>query len=150
LAELTEGSLVLAVVFAVGLIGKNDLVAAASGLMLVLQVAALPDMFRFLQTYANELGITFLLIGLLLPYATGQMGLSSVRLLLSTHGLVAVAIGAVGAWLAAEGISLLTTRPEIMVGIVVGSVLGVAFLGGIPAGPLVASGLAAVIFRFLR
>jgi uncharacterized membrane protein (DUF441 family) len=63
---------------------------------------------------------------------------------------VAVAIGAAGSWLAAEGISLLTARPEIMVGIILGSVLGVAFLGGIPAGPLVASGLAAIIFRYLR
>jgi uncharacterized membrane protein (DUF441 family) len=147
---LTEGALILAVVFAAGLIGKNDLVAVAAGAMLLLQLVALPDIFKFLQTSANELGITFLLIGLLLPYATGQMGLASIKSLFSTHGMVAVAIGAAGSWLAAEGISLLTARPEIMVGIILGSVLGVAFLGGIPAGPLVASGLAAIIFRYLR
>jgi uncharacterized membrane protein (DUF441 family) len=87
---------------------------------------------------------------MLLPYANGQMGLASIKSLFSTHGLVAVVIGAVGARLAAEGIQLLTAQPEIMVGIVLGSVLGVSFFGGIPAGPLVASGLAAVIFRYLR
>jgi uncharacterized membrane protein (DUF441 family) len=147
---LTEGTIILAVVFAAGIIGKNDLVAVAAGSMLLLQVTAFPGMFRFLQTSANELGITFLLIGLLLPYANGQMGLASIKSLFSTHGLVAVVIGAVGARLAAEGIQLLTAQPEIMVGIVLGSVLGVSFFGGIPAGPLVASGLAAVIFRYLR
>lgn len=147
---MTGGSVVLAFVLAAGVIGGNDLVAVASALMLTLQLLDIPDMFKFLHTYASQLGITFLLIGLLLPFANGEMGFqAAARSLVTPKGLVAIGIGAAGAWLAAEGINLLTTKPEVMVGIVIGSVLGVSFLGGIPAGPLVASGLAALIFRFI-
>jgi uncharacterized membrane protein (DUF441 family) len=145
------GSAVLAIVLIAGIIGGNDLIAVASALMLTLQLLAIPSMFKFLHIYANQLGITFLLIGLLLPFANGELGLSTTaKSLLTTRGIVAIAVGAVGAWLAAEGITLLTTKPEVMVGMVLGSVLGVSFLGGIPAGPLVASGLAAIVFRFIR
>lgn len=142
------GAVVLGLVFTAGLLGGNDLVAAASAVVLVARLLAHPGVFQFLEAYATQLGITFLLIGLLLPFATGQMGLAAAaRSLATSRGVVAIGIGALGAYLAAEGISLLHTRPEVMVGIVFGSVLGVSFLGGIPAGPLVAAGLAAMVFR---
>jgi len=37
-----------------------------------------------------------------------------------------------------------------MVGLIIGSILGVSFLGGIPTGPLVAAGFAALLFRILQ
>ncbi|MGI6081839.1 MAG: DUF441 domain-containing protein [Limnochordia bacterium] len=144
------GSAALFVILLAGALGGNDLIVVASGLMLVLQFADVPGMFGFLEVYATQLGIVFLFIGLLLPFATGQMGLAAAfKCVLSGRGLVAIAIGAFGAYLAAQGVSLLTTRPETTVGMVIGSVLGVSFLGGIPAGPLVAAGLAALIYRLV-
>jgi uncharacterized membrane protein (DUF441 family) len=145
------GTAVLVIILLAGLLGGNDLVSVASGLMLALQLADVPGMFGFLETYATQLGITFLFIGLLLPFATGQMGLVlAAKSILCTRGVVAIAIGALGAYLAAEGVSLLSTRPETMVGMVIGSVLGVSFLGGIPAGPLVAAGLAALVYKLVE
>jgi uncharacterized membrane protein (DUF441 family) len=43
------------------------------------------------------------------------------------------------------GLALLEARPEVMVGLVLGTIVGVAVLGGIPVGPLAAAGLAAVL-----
>lgn len=145
------GTIVLIIVMFAGLLGGNDLISVAAGIMLALQLIDLPDMFQFLDKYATPLGIIFLFIGLLLPFATGQMGLvAAAKSLLGMRGLVAIGIGALGAYLAAQGVSLLTSTPEVMVGMVLGSVIGVSFLGGIPAGPLVAAGLASMLYRLVE
>jgi len=145
-----SGLWILFIILAAGLFGNNDLVALAAGVCLLLQLSPWPGIFNFLEQCASRLGITFLLIGFLLPFATGKMGFSSVvRSLFTSTGVIAVLIGAIGACLAADGVALLSKRPEVMAGMVFGSVLGVFFLGGIPAGPLVAAGLAAAIYRFL-
>src|SRR5690606_8555903 len=82
---------------------------------------------------------------LLLPFARGQLGLARAGgQLASLPGVVSLVVGAASAWLAAQGVTLLQDRPETMLGMVIGSVFGVLLLNGIPAGPLVASGLAAL------
>jgi uncharacterized membrane protein (DUF441 family) len=149
--RMGSGTAALFVILAAGLLGGNDLIVVASGLMLALQLVDVPGMFGFLEAYATRLGIVFLFIGLLLPFATGQMGLTAaIRSILNGRGLVTIAIGAFGAYLAAQGVNLLRSRPETTVGMVIGSVIGVSLLGGIPAGPLVAAGLAALIYRLVE
>lgn len=146
-----DGSLVLFLVLIAGLVGKNDLIALAALVMLTLQLTAGDATFTFLSRFGVQVGVVFLLIGLLLPFATGKIGLSGVRTsLLTPSGLVAILVGAFSAYLAGEGVELLSGRPDVMMGLIVGSILGVAWFGGIPAGPLVAGGLAAVLYRFLR
>lgn len=150
-AAMHEGSIVLFMVLIAGLLGKNDLIALAALVMLTLQVTAGNATFDFLTRFGVQVGVIFLLIGLLLPFATGNLGLTGLRAsLLSPTGLVAVFVGALSSWLASEGVGLLSLRPEIMIGLIVGSIIGVAWFKGIPAGPLVAGGLAAVLYRLLR
>lgn len=145
-----DGTLVLLIVLIAGILGQNDLVAIAAAAMLALQVAGTPTVFLFLDRFTVQLGVIFLLIGLMIPFATGRMGLSSVSSsLMSIHGVVAVVVGILFAYLAADGVELLTARPDVMIGIVVGSIAGVAWFGGVPAGPLVAAGLISLVYRLL-
>ncbi|BAS29002.1 DUF441 family protein [Limnochorda pilosa] len=146
-----EGKLVLLVLMAAGVLGGNDLVATAAAALLIFSTLGPPAVLDFLEEYTLSLGVLLLLISLLLPFARGQIGLSQAGVrLASVPGIVALAVGAGSAWLAAQGINLLQDRPETMLGMVIGSVFGVLLLDGIPAGPLVASGLAAVLLRLLR
>ena len=55
--------------------------------------------------------------------------------------LTAFAVGILVAWLAGRGVPLMSTRPELVTGLLVGTIIGVAFLGGIPVGPLIAAGI---------
>lgn len=145
-----EGKLVLVALVAAGLLGGNDLVATSAAALLIFATLGPVSVLDFLEEYTLSLGILLLLISLLLPFARGQLGLSQVAAqLVSLPGLVAFGVGAVSTWLAAQGVSLLKQRPETMLGMVMGSVIGVLWLNGIPAGPLVAAGLAAVLLRFL-
>lgn len=146
-----EGSFLLFIVLVAGLLGKNDLIALAALVTLTLQAAGADLAFSFLGRFSVQVGVVFLLIGLLLPFAMGNPGFPALRAnMLSPAGLLAVTVGAVSAYLAGEGVELLTLRPEVMMGLVVGSLIGVAWFDGIPAGPLVAGGTAAVLMRLFR
>lgn len=151
LGRVHEGSFLLFIVLIAGLLGKNDLIALAALVMLVLQATGSEATFTFLSRFGVQVGVVFLLIGLLLPFATGSLGFAGIRANLFTpSGLVAVVVGSASAYLASEGVDLLSVRPDVMVGLIVGSIIGVAWFNGIPAGPLVAGGFAAILFRIFR
>lgn len=143
--------MVLLLILVAGVLGGNDLVSVSAAVMLLLQLTGFGDVFTFLEQHGVEIGIIFLMLGLLLPFATDKLGLSAtVRSLVSPAGLIALGAGTAAAYLAAQGVAMLQSHPESLVGLLVGSVLGVYFLGGIPAGPLVAAGLAAVVHHLVK
>lgn len=148
---MQDSLIILLIVFVAGMISQNDLVAIAAAIMLALQAVGTPLTLTFLDRFSVEIGVIFLLIGVLLPFATGKTGLPSiVGSLTSIAGWIAIAVGIVSAWLGGEGVRLLTDRPEVMIGLVIGSIIGVSWLDGIPTGPLVAAGIAALLFKLFN
>ncbi len=141
----------LFIVTLVSVIAGNDLIAISAGGLLLLNFFAPPGVFDTLDRLGVPIGVVFLTVGLLLPFSTGKLGLAALsQTLMSPTGVVSIIIGIASSYLAADGIKLLVVHPEVMVGLVIGSILGVSFFGGIPVGPLVAAGLSAFIFRLLR
>lgn len=53
----------------------------------------------------------------------------------------AVSVGIFVAWIAGRGVPLMGQQPVLMTGLLIGTVIGVAFMGGIPVGPLIAAGI---------
>lgn len=53
----------------------------------------------------------------------------------------AVFIGIFVAWLAGRGVPLMGQQPVLITGLLIGTVIGVAFMGDIPVGPLIAAGI---------
>ena len=45
------------------------------------------------------------------------------------------------AWLGGRGVKLMTNQPDVVAGLLIGTVAGVAALRGVPVGPLIAAGL---------
>jgi len=146
-----EGTVILLLILAAGLLGGNDLVSVAAAVLLLLRTTGFGPALRFLEDHGLDLGVVFLLLGLLLPFATDRLGLAATASsLVKPAGLISVGVGTLAAYLAAQGVAMLRVHPEILVGLVVGSVLGVHFLHGIPAGPLVAAGIASVLYRLVQ
>lgn len=151
LLDVQDSLIILLIVFLAGMISQNDLVAIAAAIMLALQAVGTPPTFAFLDRFAVEIGVIFLLIGVLLPFATGKTGLQSITNSLTTAGgYIAIVVGILSTWLGTEGIRLLAHRPEVMIGLVIGSIIGVSWFDGIPTGPLVAAGIAALLFRLFN
>ena len=138
-------------VLLVSLLGKNDLVVTAAALLMVMKFTRLNTLFPFLSERGIEMGILLLTISVMTPFAAGHiMPRDILDNLKSPAGLAALFSGIVASYLTGQGISLLKARPEIMVGLIMGSIIGATFFRGVPAGPLVAAGLCAVLVQLLN
>ncbi|MEW6308799.1 MAG: DUF441 domain-containing protein [Bacillota bacterium] len=133
-----------------GALSRNQLLVSASALLIVAYVTGLPGVFGYLEKQGLELGVLLLTVSVLAPLASGRLGWSEISgAFRGAAGLTAVAAGAVAAVLTRQGVTVLRTHPEVVVGLTVGTLVGAAAFRGVPAGPLVAAGLVAVVWRVL-
>ncbi|WMQ73168.1 MAG: hypothetical protein GPOALKHO_000186 [Sodalis sp.] len=92
------------------------------------------------------IGIIILTIGVLVPVASGTLSASTVlHSFLHWKSLLAIMIGVVVSWLGGRGVSLMSSQPSVVAGLLVGTVLGVALFCGVPVGPLIAAGLLSLL-----
>ena len=45
------------------------------------------------------------------------------------------------AWLGGRGVNFMSVQPSVIGGLLIGTVIGVAFFRGVPVGPLIAAGI---------
>lgn len=140
-----QGILVLGLVLVVGLLAQNQLISGAAAILLAINLVGVPAAQRWLEVQGIQAGIMLLTVAVLAPLASGKMELTdTLAFLRGSQGLSAIAAGALAAYLTGRGVDLLQSSPQVIMGLAVGSILGTAFLRGVPAGPLVAAGFAAV------
>lgn len=143
--------LILLLLMILGVLARNALIVASAGLLLIMHFMRLNIVFALLQRRGIEVGLIFLLIAVLIPFAAGEVGWRDIReSLVSWHGLAGIIGGIVAAVLSGYGISLLQGQPEVSVGLLVGTILGVVLFKGIPVGPLAAAGFAALLLSAFR
>ena len=136
---------------ALGVAARNSLIVTAAGVVLIMRVLNLDRFFPLLERRGLEAGLIFLLIAVLVPFATGEVGWSEIRQsFTSWTGLAAIAGGIIAAVLSGYGVTLLQVKPEIIVGMVVGTILGVVLFKGIPVGPLAAADFTAILLALVR
>ncbi|MGI6148349.1 MAG: DUF441 domain-containing protein [Firmicutes bacterium] len=144
-------SLPLLIIFLIGVLTKNNLLAAGSGIVLVLGLLNLERLLPVVERRGVELGLLCLTMSILVPFASGKVTLKSLAASLWTPvGLIAVLGGMLGSYLNSQGLDMVILQPEVIPGILVGVMLGVWFLGGIPVGPIMAAGITAVLVSLLQ
>ncbi len=145
------GEVILLVLIVVGIIGKAPLIATSSCLLLVLKLVNLTHYFPLIERRGLELGLLFLMLSVLVPFANGEISFKEIRLnIFSWPGLLAILGGCLATYMNGDGLRMLQYQPEIMVGLVIGSILGIVLFKGIPVGPLMAAGLTAVFLKIFR
>ncbi len=143
-------NLILLLILALGLVFNNTLIAAASALVLVFQALGARAVITFLDRWSLQLGLIMLTVAVLTPFTTDRYGPGQiVRSLTSVPGVLAVVGGASMAYVSARGVELMQVQPEIIVGLMVGTIVGVLVFRGMPVGPLAASGVTAVLYHLL-
>ncbi|MEX2356024.1 MAG: DUF441 domain-containing protein [Thermaerobacterales bacterium] len=148
---ISQGIWVLYLVLAAGVIGRNRLVIAAAAVLITVTTLRLELLVVHLERHSVNIGLTFMIIGLLAPFASGRLTLKHViKGLRGAPGLMAVAGGALSAYMSSQGLALLALEPEVIIGLVAGTLIGVAVLGGIPVGPLAAAGITAVLLQVVH
>ncbi|MGY0373116.1 DUF441 domain-containing protein [Clostridium sp. JNZ J1-5] len=143
--------LVLVILFILSLITKNKSLAFASLLIFLVSLSNNYKTINFIEKYFMDIGMIFLMIWMLVPLIK-QNNTSAITInsLLSVKGIISFTAGIIVVVLASRGVNLLKGNTDTLAGVVIGSIVGVALLGGVPVGPLVASGIAYEIIKFIN
>lgn len=147
---MIQDNLLLLILLVIGLLFNNHLIASAAGSLLVLKLIKLQPILYLFERRAIDIGLLFLLIAVLVPFALDRIGIKDIWLTFqSIPGIIAVIGGVAAAYLCGQGLVLLQLQPEVVVGLVIGTVIGVSLLKGIPVGPLAAAGVTALLLNIL-
>jgi uncharacterized membrane protein (DUF441 family) len=143
-------NLPLLIILVIGLASGNSLVTGASAVLLFMESAGFGSAIVFLEEKALQLGLVFLTIAVLAPLAAGKITSDEVLASVFTlPGILAIIGGAAATYISGQGISLLTRQPQIVSGIILGTIIGVIALRGIPVGPLAAAGITALLLKIV-
>ncbi|WP_109078499.1 DUF441 domain-containing protein [Aggregatibacter kilianii] len=134
-------ALLLVILILLGVLSHNSSITISAAVLLIMQQTLLSKYIPFLDKYGVTVGIVILTIGVLSPLVSGKVQLPPLNTLLSWKMFLAVAVGILVAWLGGRGIPLMGEHPILLTGLIIGTILGVAFLGGVPVGPLIAAGI---------
>ncbi|WP_239349869.1 DUF441 domain-containing protein [Snodgrassella communis] len=139
-------ALLLLLFVALGIVGNNPSVTISALIILLIQQTPLLKYAPVLEKYGLQLGIMLLMIGVLAPLITGKVQPAQIAALVTSwKTIAAVVVGTIVAWLGGRGVQLMQVNPTIVTGLMIGTIIGVAFLRGVPVGPLIAAGLLSLI-----
>lgn len=148
MSQLDLNLLVLLVLLACGIFSHNTAVTIAAAVLIVLKITPLNELLPYVQQHGLNIGIIILTIGVLAPIASGKIpGDSILKSFLSWKSLLAIAIGLFVAWLGGRGVKLMSSQPDVVAGLLIGTVAGVAVLRGVPVGPLIAAGILSLLIE---
>lgn len=138
-----ESWLFLGIILLVAVLGKNQSLIIAAAVVLILKLFPFSNkLFPIINAKGINWGVTIISIAILIPIATGRIGFKDLfNAFKSPVGFIAVACGILVAVWSSKGVGLLAQSPEITVALVFGTIMGVVFLKGIAAGPVIASGI---------
>lgn len=142
------GEAILVILILIGIIGKSNILATAACVLLVVKLTRLYSLFPLLERRGLEIGLLFLMISVLVPFATERVHPKEIMgSFLSITGVMAILGGTLATYMNGKGLDLLKIDPELMVGLVVGGIIGIVCFKGIPVGPLMAAGLTAIFLK---
>ncbi len=149
---MSFSNLIILIILVVAVIGNNKTVAIAGAIILLVNLLKMGQrVFPFFESKGIEIGIVFIMLAILVPLASGEIDRTQVMATLTNvRAIFAIAIGVLVAFLGGRGVDLMTTEPQLVTGIILGTIAGAAFLKGVPVGPLICSGMLYYIFKLFR
>ncbi len=143
--------LLLVLLIVIGLLGRSPIIATAASLLLILKLTHLERFFPAVERRGLEIGLLFLTIAVLVPFAyRTHLPQRGSRVFTSVPGILALAGGAIATYMNGKGLDLLKLDPQMIIGLVIGSIFGILFLRGIPVGPLMAAGITAFLMKIVQ
>ena len=113
-------------------ISQNTTVAISILVLIIVRVTPLNVFFPWIEKQGLSIGIIILTIGVMAPM---------IHSFVNWKSLLAIAVGVFVSWLGGRGVALMGSQPQLVAGLLVGTVLGVALFRGVPVGPLIAAGI---------
>lgn len=139
--QFNSVALLLVVLIILGVVSQNSAVTISAAVLLIMQQTVLSKYLPFVDQYGLKIGIIILTIGVLAPLVSGRIVLPEPAQILNWKMILAIIAGILVAWLGGRGVSLMSGQPILVTGLLIGTIIGVAFFNGVPVGPLIAAGI---------
>ncbi|HEX9026677.1 MAG TPA: DUF441 domain-containing protein [Clostridium sp.] len=143
-----ESNIILLAILAASILGKANSVAIASCILLIIKLLNMDKyLFPAIESHGMSLGLTLLIAAILIPIANGKIAPINIRnVFTSWIGIAALLISLFTTYLSGLGLQYLTVQGhgDLMPALIVGAVIAASFLGGVPVGPLITSGMLAL------
>jgi len=147
---MRQGAVALLAVALLSLVFRDYLLAAAAALLCALTLVLPDGALTAASKPAFSTGIFFLMIFILLPIATERVKLGEVAAQLkSPLFFLSIAAAAAISYLGGRGVAFLQ-QPSILFAVVLGTLIGVLFFRGLPAGLIIAAGLVSLAAQLDR
>lgn len=146
-----NGDFLLVILIIIGLIGRSNIITTAACMLLAIKLIHLDRYLPAIERRGLDLGLLFLTMAVLVPFASDRISSKDIlSIFTSWPGIIALTGGAIATYMNGKGLDLLKIDPQIIVGLVIGSILGIVFLRGIPVGPLMAAGITALLLKISK
>ncbi|TNJ67320.1 DUF441 domain-containing protein [Paenibacillus hemerocallicola] len=143
-----NGELLLLLLIIVGMVGRSPIITTAACVLLVVKLIHLERYLPSIERRGLELGLLFLTMGVLVPFASERISTKDIMAVFTSWpGIIALIGGAIATYMNGKGLDLLKVDPQLIVGLVIGSIFGIIFMRGIPVGPLMAAGITALLLK---
>lgn len=148
---MERGLLLTLVILILGIAVKSNSLIVASGFIILIKLIKLQNFLPLLEEKGVDIGLIFLTLAILAPLAMDKISLEDLGLTFrSLPGILALCGGIIATRLNGMGLNLLKSEPQVIIGLLVGSIIGIVALKGIPVGPLMPGGVAALLLYLIK
>jgi uncharacterized membrane protein (DUF441 family) len=149
-----EPNIIILTILVISVLGKADSVSIAASMLLIIRLLHF-DQFVFPVVAKNGVfwAIVLLISAILIPIASGSITSINIKNnLTSWVGIAALIISFGTTYLSGVGLTYLTVpgNSEVMPALIIGAIAATAFLGGVPVGPLITSGILAMVMKLFH
>ncbi|ALS28417.1 DUF441 domain-containing protein [Paenibacillus cisolokensis] len=143
-----SGEIILVGLIIIGLVGRSPIISTAACVLLAVKLVHLERYLPVIERRGLELGLLFLTFSVLVPFASGRIQMKELTAALTSWpGWLALIGGAAATYVNGKGLEMLRIDPQLIIGLVIGSIIGIVFFRGIPVGPLMAAGITALLYK---
>ncbi|MGH4052670.1 MAG: DUF441 domain-containing protein [Clostridium sp.] len=147
-------TIILLLILSAAILGKANTVAIATCILLMLKLLGVDKyVYPAIEKIGMTCGLIFLIAAIMIPIANGGITFENIKgVSTSWLGLTALLLSFLTTYLSGQGLNYLTVQghSDIMPAMIVGAVAAAAFLGGVPVGPLITSGMLAVFSKLIH
>lgn len=141
----------LIIITLLGFLARSRVLVLAGFTLLIVNEFKFTKIIEFFSNKGIDIGLTFLLLAILSPLIINTLEWEDIKnTFLVWRGLVAILAGLLATRFNGMGLELLSISPQLIVGIIIGSLIGISLFGGIPVGPLMAAGIAAILIKAIE
>lgn len=145
--------IILLILLAAAVLGHADSVAIATCILLIIKLLhADKYIFPIIEKNGVSWGIALLTAAILIPIARGDVKTTDLKNIFTAWiGIAALVLSFLTTYLSGLGLRYLTIQQhsDVMPALIIGSVAAAAFLGGVPVGPLITSGMLTLIAKLI-